>query len=128
MRRPPSARLATIAALATLAPLTPLILGDSAAAASTPLSIENPGFEEGTAGWAFTSGAGVATNQPHGGAKLAYLDEGDGKKVSQKITAPGDGVYDFSAWIATGGAGGKFVARVNGTTAGSVDLPSRPTY
>ncbi|MFI0468328.1 hypothetical protein ACH347_29955 [Saccharopolyspora sp. 5N102] len=128
MRRPPSARLATITALATLAPLTPVILGDSAAAASTPLSIENPGFEEETAGWDVTSGAGVATNQPHGGAKLAYLDGGDGKKVSQRITAPSDGVYDFSAWIATGGAGGKFVARVNGATAESVDLPSRPTY
>ncbi|MEU7576128.1 hypothetical protein AB0B50_00755 [Streptomyces sp. NPDC041068] len=149
MRRPRPARLATLAALAVLVPLTPLTLGDPATAAPatpaasaapaapaaptapsapTPLGIENPGFEQGTAGWTFTTGTGVATNQPHGGAKLAYLDEGEGKKVSQKITAPRDGTYDFSAWIATGGTGGRFVARVNGRTAGSVTLPARPTY
>ncbi|MEU6825435.1 hypothetical protein ABZ921_32860 [Streptomyces atriruber] len=128
MKHPRPARLATLAALTILMPLTPLTMGGSAAAAPTTLTVQNPGFEEGTAGWTFTAGSGVAASQPHGGSKMAYLDEEGGKKVSQKIKASSAGMYDFSAWIATGGAGGKFVARVNGETAGSVDLPSRSTY
>ncbi|MCX4553615.1 hypothetical protein OG204_32925 [Streptomyces sp. NBC_01387] len=128
MRRTRPTRLATIAALAVLAPLTPLLLAEPATAAPAPLTIENPGFEEGTDGWTLTSGAGVASNKPHGGSKLAYLDAGHGKQVSQKIKVPGDGTYDFSAWIATGGTAGTFFARVNGSTAASVVLPERPTY
>lgn len=128
MRRTRPTRLATIAALAVLAPLTPLLLAEPATAAPAPLTIENPGFEEGTDGWTLTSGAGVASNKPHGGSKLAYLDAGHGKQVSQKIKVSGDGTYDFSAWIATGGTAGTFFARVNGSTAASVVLPERPTY
>ncbi|MFI5771214.1 hypothetical protein ACIA74_22225 [Streptomyces sp. NPDC051658] len=125
-RRP--ARLAVVATLATLAPLTPLTLGSPAIAATSALPLSNPGFEDGTTGWTFTAGTGVATNAPHGGARLAYLDAGSGKKVAQTITASGDGTYDFSAWIATGGPGGRFVARVNGAQASAVDLPSRSGY
>ncbi|WP_326770796.1 hypothetical protein OG978_44730 (plasmid) [Streptomyces sp. NBC_01591] len=125
-RRP--VRLAVVATLATLAPLTPLTLGSPAIAATSALPLSNLGFEDGTTGWTFTSGTGVATNAPHGGAKLAYLDAGSGNKVAQTITASGDGTYDFSAWIATGGTGGRFVARVNGAQAGAVDLPSRSGY
>ncbi|WP_331734295.1 hypothetical protein OH786_36080 (plasmid) [Streptomyces atratus] len=125
-RRP--ARLAAVATLATLAPLTPLTLGSPAIAATSALTLSNPGFEDGATGWTFTSGTGVATNAPHGGAKLAYLDAGSGNKVAQTITASGDGTYDFSAWIATGGPGGRFVARVNGAQSGAVDLPSRSGY
>ncbi|MFE5097294.1 hypothetical protein ACFRCI_45185 [Streptomyces sp. NPDC056638] len=125
-RRP--ARLAVVATLATLAPLTPLTLGSPAIAATSALTLSNPGFEDGTTGWTFTSGTGVATNAPHGGARLAYLDAGSGNKVAQTITASGDGTYDFSAWIATGGPGGRFVAQVNGAQAGAVDLPSRSGY
>ncbi|MEU8700689.1 hypothetical protein AB0C61_24065 [Streptomyces sp. NPDC048680] len=128
MRRTRPTRLATIAALAVLVPLAPLTLADPATAAPAPLHIENPGFEEGIDGWTATSGAGVASNTPHGGSKLAYLDAGHGKRVSQRIKASSDGTYDFSAWVATGGADGKFVARVNGSTAASVHLPGRPTY
>ncbi|MFD0337110.1 hypothetical protein ACFVH0_00155 [Streptomyces sp. NPDC127117] len=125
-RRP--ARLAVVATLATLAPLTPLTLDSPAIAATAALTFSNPGFEDGTTGWTFTSGTGVATNAPHGGAKLAYLDAGSGNKVAQTVTASGDGTYDFSAWIATGGPGGRFVARVNGAQAGAVDLPGRSGY
>ncbi|MGW7417832.1 hypothetical protein [Streptomyces sp. NPDC054863] len=128
MRRTRPARLATLAALATLAPLTPLTLAAPAAADPAPLGIENPGFEKGIDGWTATPGAGVASNYPHGGSKLAYLDEGDGQRFAQKITASSGGTYDFSAWIATGGPGGRFVARVNGAAAASVVLPGRPTY
>ncbi|MFJ1829882.1 hypothetical protein [Streptomyces sp. NPDC088178] len=125
-RRP--ARLAVAATLATLAPFAPLTLGSPAIAATSALTLSNPGFEHGTTGWTFTSGTGVATNAPHGGAKLAYLDAGSDNKVAQTTTASGDGTYDFSAWIATGGPGGRFVARVNGAQAGAVDLPSRSGY
>ncbi|MFJ6011396.1 hypothetical protein [Streptomyces sp. NPDC092952] len=129
MRNHRPARLATVTALTVLAPLTPLAPSALAAtAAAAPLVVENPGFEEGTTGWTFTTGTGVATNRPHGGAKLAYLDEGEGKKVSQEIEVPGDGMFDFSAWVATGGTGGTFTARVNGVPAASVDLPARSTY
>ncbi|MFJ7493748.1 hypothetical protein ACIQZB_21425 [Streptomyces sp. NPDC097727] len=125
-RRP--ARLAVVATLATLAPLTPLTLGSPAIAAASALTLSNPGFEDGTTGWTFTSGTGVATNAPHGGSRLAYLDAGGSHKVAQTTTASGDGTYDFSAWIATGGTGARFVARVNGAQAGAVDLPSRSGY
>ncbi|MFJ9680532.1 hypothetical protein ACIRP2_21110 [Streptomyces sp. NPDC101194] len=122
-------RLSLLAALVLLAPLTPLVMGGEAAAAAPPLlTLTNPGFEEDRTGWNFTSGTGVATNAPHGGTKLVYLDGGSDKKVSQAVTAGAVGTYDFSAWIATGGDGGRFVARVNGTTAGTVELPSRSTY
>ncbi|AUH39994.1 hypothetical protein [Streptomyces sp. CMB-StM0423] len=135
MKRHRPARLATVTALATLVPLAPLLLSHPAgagtpatAATPAPLDVQNPGFENGAAGWTFTAGTGVATNRPHGGTNLAYLDAGAGRKVSQQITAPSDAAYDFSAWIATGGTGGRFVARVNGTEAGSAELPARSTY
>ncbi|MEU9856621.1 hypothetical protein [Streptomyces sp. NPDC047974] len=121
--------LSLLASLAVLAPLTPLVAtAPASAAASAAPTVTNPGFEQGTTGWNFTSGTGIATNAPHGGTKLAYLDGGTGKKVSQTLTATGDGLYDFSAWIATGGTGGKFVARVNGTAVRTVELPSRNAY
>ncbi|MFD8823732.1 hypothetical protein ACFV1C_15385 [Streptomyces sp. NPDC059605] len=129
MRPSRPVRLPLLAALATLAPL---IVGGEASAAAQPaqpaLNVINPGFEQDRTGWDFTSGTGTATNAPHGGTGLAYLDGGSGKKVSQTITARADGSYDLSAWIAAAGTGGRFVARVNGATAGSVDLPDRSTY
>lgn len=129
MRPSRPARLALTAALATLAPLAPLPLSDSAAtAAPRLLTVINPGFEQDATGWNFTSGTGVATNRPHGGAKLIYLDAGAGKKVSQTKTVSATGSYDFSAWISAGGTGGTFVVRVNGSPVGAVALPSRSGY
>ncbi|MFJ5829716.1 hypothetical protein [Streptomyces sp. NPDC093089] len=126
MRRTRPARLALVAAMTLLTPLT---LGGQAAAAGQPLlTIANPGFEQGSTGWAFTPGTGVASNLPHGGTGLVYLDAGAGRRVSQTVTAEAPGMYDFSAWIATGGTGGRFVVRVNGATVGAVSLPSRSTY
>ncbi|MFF9144913.1 hypothetical protein ACF1BN_08665 [Streptomyces sp. NPDC014861] len=121
--------LSLLASLAVLAPLTPLAATTSANAAGTAaLTVTNGGFEQGTTGWTLTSGTGVSSNAPHGGTKLAYLDAGPGKKISQTLTATGTGLYDFSAWIATGGTGGTFVARVNGTAVRTVELPSRTAY
>lgn len=106
------------------AALTPV----QASAGGGPLIVVNPGFEKDTEGWTFTAGTGVATNRPHGGAKLIYLDAGAGKSVSQVVTAPAAGSYSFSAWIATGGESGTFTVRRNGADAGTVALPSRSTY
>ncbi|MEU0567366.1 hypothetical protein ABZ297_18555 [Nonomuraea sp. NPDC005983] len=99
-----------------------------AAAGGGPLVVVNPGFEKGAEGWTFTDGTGVATNNPHGGAKLIYLDAGAGRSVSQVITSPAAGRYTISAWIATGGPGGTFAVRRNGADAGTVTLPARSTY
>ncbi|MFF2045028.1 hypothetical protein ACFVVX_31895 [Kitasatospora sp. NPDC058170] len=132
-------RLSLLTACALLAPLVlgapaavaaPDRPGDPRAGAATPapLTVVNPGFEQGDAGWQFTAGTGVATNYPHGGRKLVYLDDGAGKKVSQTVTATGRGTYDISAWVATGGAGGRYVARVNGVVAASQELPAAANY
>ncbi|MEV5579645.1 hypothetical protein AB0L39_13915 [Streptomyces parvus] len=129
MHPPRVLRLTLLTSLAVLAPLVPFVpLGGAVAAPAAALSVTNPGFEDGTTGWTFASGTGVATNAPRSGSKLAYLDAGTSKKVSQTLTASGDGVFDLSAWVATGGAGGKFVARVNGTVVGSADLAGRAAY
>ncbi|MFJ9608383.1 RICIN domain-containing protein [Kitasatospora sp. NPDC101176] len=93
-----------------------------------PLVLPNPGFEQGADGWTLTEHTGTATNNPHTGSRLAYLDAGTGYRVSRQVTAVTAGAYDLSAWIATGGAGGTFEVRVNGAVAGSLSLPEQPTY
>ncbi|MFI5527094.1 hypothetical protein ACIA8O_00925 [Kitasatospora sp. NPDC051853] len=129
MNPPRSLRLTLLTSLAVIAPLVPFVpLGQATASPSTVLTVTNPGFEQGATGWTFTSGTGVATNAPHNGSKLAYLDEGTAKKVSQTMTATGNGVVDLSAWVTTGGAGATFVAKVNGTVVGSLTLAGRSAY
>ncbi|MEU1285034.1 RICIN domain-containing protein [Kitasatospora sp. NPDC005856] len=97
-----------------------------------PLVLADPGFEQGSEqgsdGWTFTAHTGTATNNPHGGGRLAYLDAGTGYAVSQQVTAATAGTYDLSAWIATGGAGGGFSVSVNGTVVRSLPLPEQSTY
>lgn len=139
MRRSRMSLLSACALLATLAPLT-LSAPASATApperaglrtttmTPAPLTVVNPGFEQAQEGWQFTPGTGLATNAPHGGTRMIYLDSGAGKKVSQTVKASGRGTYDISAWIATGGAKGTYVARVNGTVAASQSLPSASNY
>ncbi|MFF4381634.1 RICIN domain-containing protein [Kitasatospora sp. NPDC001547] len=95
---------------------------------SEPLVLADPGFEQGSAGWTFTGHTGTATNNPHGGSRLAYLDAGPGYAVSQQVTAVSAGSYDLSAWIATGGAGGSLSVSVNGTVVRTVPLPEQPLY
>lgn len=125
-------RTTVLTALALLAPLTPLVLAEgapaTAAAAPAPLAIVNPGFEQGATGWKFTDGTGVAGNYPHGGGKLAYLDAGAGKRITQTLTATAPGSYDISAWIAAGGENGRFTARVNGAERASQTLPAGSAY
>ncbi|MFE2408050.1 hypothetical protein ACFXDE_06900 [Kitasatospora sp. NPDC059408] len=93
-----------------------------------PLLLANPGFELGADGWTFTAHTGLATNNPHTGTRLAYLDAGTGYRVSQEVTAVTDGTYDLSAWIASGAAGGTFSATVNGTVVRQLALPGQPVY
>ncbi|MGW3071658.1 RICIN domain-containing protein [Kitasatospora sp. NPDC001132] len=116
-----------------------------------PLVLADPGFEQNrqgeaatgrtatdgtastrgaatTGGWTFTAHTGTATNNPHGGSRLAYLDAGPGYAVSQQVTAVTAGSYDLSAWIATGGAGGSFSVSVNGAVVRSLPLPEQSTY
>ncbi|MFI6602393.1 hypothetical protein ACIBHX_39595 [Nonomuraea sp. NPDC050536] len=117
-----------LAALLGSSLLAAAALTPAQAATGGPLVVVNPGFEKGADSWTFTSGTGVATNYPHGGAKLIYLDDGPGKSVSQTITVPTTGSYSISAWIATGGAGGTFGLRRNGADVGTVTLPARDIY
>ncbi|WP_188300890.1 RICIN domain-containing protein [Streptomyces sp. CBMA156] len=93
-----------------------------------PLVLADPGFEQGSDGWTFTAHTGTATNNPHGGSRLAYLDAGPGYAVSQQVTAVTAGSYDLSAWIATGGAGGSLSVSVNGTVVRSLPLPEQTVY
>jgi hypothetical protein len=122
-------RMAAAVALVGAALLVPLAPTATAGTPAPALLVPvNPGFEDGATGWTFTGGSGVATNKPHGGTHLAYLDSGAGKQVSQTITAGGAGSYEVSAWIATGGTGGTFTVSVNGTPTGTITLPSLSTY
>ncbi|MGW5115248.1 hypothetical protein ACWEQ8_07330 [Streptomyces noursei] len=123
-------RLTFLTALALLAPAALATPANAATPTAAPplLSLTNPDFEQGQYGWAFTTGTGVASNRPHRGTKLVYLDAGAGKKVSQTVTATGTGSYDISAWISTSDTGGAFTARVNGNVVQSQSLPSASNY
>ncbi|SOB86321.1 RICIN domain-containing protein [Streptomyces sp. 1331.2] len=93
-----------------------------------PLVLPNPGLEQGADGWTFTEHTGTATNNPHGGTRLAYLDAGAGYAVSLRTTAVTAGSHDLSAWIATGGPGGTFSVSVNDTVVRTLTLPDQPVY
>ncbi|MFF7778284.1 hypothetical protein ACFZCG_28200 [Streptomyces tanashiensis] len=122
------------AALAFLAPLATAHAdpvrpsAPAPAPAPAPLAVTDPGFEQGGAGWEFTAGTGVAVNNPHAGSRLAYLDAGSGMTVSQTVTATGHGSYLVSAWIATGGPGGRYTLRVNGAAVAEHTLPAAANY
>ncbi|MFH8476020.1 hypothetical protein [Streptomyces sp. NPDC018000] len=136
MTRSRMALLSAVALFSSLAPLFPLTASRAAAqapamqASASPalVTVSDPGFEAGGTAWEFTPGTGVAGNNPHSGRRLAYLDAGSGMKVSQTVTATGYGAYVVSAWIATGGPGGRYVLRVNGTAAASLPLPAAANY
>lgn len=106
----------------------PAVPGPAFAAEPAPLVFVNPGFEQDMTGWTFTGGAGNGTNLKHSGAKNAYLDQGTGFRIGQIVTVPADGMFDLSAWIATGAPEGTFSATVNGAAAASVTFASQPIY
>ncbi|WNS41629.1 phospholipid carrier-dependent glycosyltransferase [Paenibacillus sp. MMS20-IR301] len=87
----------------------------------------NGGFEEGTPGWSFTAGTGVASNNPYAGRGLAYLDPGTDKSVSQLFAAePGE--YKLSVMVSSGGSGGKFGIRMAGAVLAEAELPAGENY
>lgn len=87
----------------------------------------NGGFEEGTAGWNFSAGTGVAVNKPYAGRKLAYLDAGADSIVSQSFTAEA-GEYKLSAMASAGGSGGKIGIRVDGAVLAEAEVPAGEAY
>lgn len=101
--------------------------GGGAIAAENPLLV-NGGFEEGSAPWVFTGGAGIATNNPHSGSALAYLDDGAANEISQQLEVPEDGAYVADAWIATGGDGGVFGLRHGDQVLSSIVVPAGAGY
>ncbi|MFJ6777105.1 RICIN domain-containing protein, partial [Kitasatospora sp. NPDC091257] len=112
----------------TLTRTEPLVLADPGFEQSDTSGASATGAPSTAAGWTFTAHTGTATNNPHGGSRLAYLDAGPGYTVSQQVTAVTAGTYDLSAWIATGGAGGSLSVSVNGTVVRSLPLPEQSTY
>lgn len=124
-------RLSLLSAVALLASLsaggTPATASPSAPAPAV-LTVVDPGFEQGGGGWEFTSGTGVASNNPHAGVSWPTSTCGSGMKVSQTVTATGHGGYLVSAWIATGGPGGRYVLRVNGAAVAERTLPAAANY
>ncbi|MFC8506630.1 hypothetical protein ACFU3J_21605 [Streptomyces sp. NPDC057411] len=126
--------LSAVALLTTLAPLAPAHAeparpaAPAAPTAPAGLTVADPGFEKGGTGWEFGPGTGVASNYPHAGERLAYLDAGSGRKVSQTVTATGHGSYLVSAWIATGGPGGRYVLRIDGVPVAERTLPAGAGY
>ena len=61
--------------------------------------VKNCGFEEEKTDWNFTGEAEVASHHPYRGSKFATLNHGS---ISQEITIPENGTYNFSAYISTG--------------------------
>ena len=90
--------------------------------------VNNPGFEAGAAGWTFTGACGTATNNPHTGSSLAYLDGGASNKVSQTVTIGSSGIYTLSGWVSAGGTGGVFGIKVNGSPRASVGISGNSAY
>lgn len=85
----------------------------------------NPGFEEDTSGWTFSSGSGVAGNNAHSGSKQFYLDDSNNgiHSIVQRIVIPADGTYQASAWLSSGGTEGKFGIRTeDGETIHEVEV------
>ncbi|MEU5592735.1 hypothetical protein [Streptomyces sp. NPDC020298] len=125
-------RLMLLTAVALLTPITPASAASAAPRTATDsrpqLALPDPGFENGGTGWTFDPGTGVGQGNVHSGSRFLYLDAGLGRTARQTLVAPRDGSYDFSAWVASAGAGGTYTIRRNGETVGTVDLPQRASY
>ncbi|MGO1079416.1 hypothetical protein [Inquilinus sp. CA228] len=124
-RRRPASAIRVLHPLLAGAALALLALAPAGAA---EVPILNPGFESGATGWQFSSGTGVATNLPHSGAKLAYLDAGTGLSVRRSVTLDRAGPFQVSAWVATSGSDGTLEARIGGRLVASSPLPKDTTY
>lgn len=88
----------------------------------------NGGFEEGASGWTFSMGTGVATNNPHNGEYLAYLDPGLDKSITQSIKVAEAGEYKLAVMVSAGGEGGRFGIRVNDIVRAEAEIPAGEVY
>ncbi|WP_069111081.1 NPCBM/NEW2 domain-containing protein [Jiangella alba] len=94
-----------------------------------PSLLVDGGFEAGGEAWTFAGSAGVASNNPHSGSKLAYLDQHAEDQAYQTVEIAESGTYTAAAWIATSATGGEFgVRHPGGEMLGKVDLPGQPSY
>jgi hypothetical protein len=89
---------------------------------------KNGGFEEGISGWSFSSGTGVATNNPYNGSYLAYLDPGFDKTITQSIRIAEPGEYKLAIMVSAGGEEGKVGVRVNGGVRAETEIPVSEIY
>lgn len=88
----------------------------------------NGGFEEGISGWSFSSGTGVATNNPYNGSYLAYLDPGFDKTITQSIRIAEPGEYKLGIMVSAGGEEGRVGVRVNGVVRAEAEIPASEVY
>ena len=101
--------------------------GNSAPPAAQNL-IKNPGFEQGSANWTFAGSSGTATNNPHSGSSLAWMDGSPSNRVSQTVTIDKTGIYSLSGWTAAAGPGGTFGIKINGGNGASINIPNNTSY
>ncbi|MFF1819592.1 NPCBM/NEW2 domain-containing protein [Kribbella sp. NPDC058245] len=113
MRYIRKARQIVVTGLLAFALVIPPAAGATAAGQDDGLHelVVNGGFETGGDPWVFSAGSGRATNNPHSGQALAYLDAGSGYEVSQQLQVDVAGNYTATAWIGANGAGGTFGLR-----------------
>lgn len=102
--------------------------GPSSAPKTAIAELLNGGFEEGTTGWVFSAGTGVAENKPYAGRRLAYLDPGSDTSVAQTFTVPLTGNYRLTVMASTGGSGGRFGIRSAGAVLAEAGLPDGEAY
>lgn len=102
--------------------------GDTPPQQSPANLLYNSSFENGTANWTFTAGAGASSGLSHTGSQRAWLDPGTAKKVAQTLSIPTTGIYNLSGWIAASAVGGVFGIKVNGTVRTSLSIPNNTSY
>lgn len=90
--------------------------------------IQNPGFEQGTASWTFTSGTGATAYYPHNGSQRAYLDNGASHKVSQNVSITESGYYSLSGWIAAAREGATFGMKIRDLGEKNMEVSSGEAY
>lgn len=130
----------TLSLLLAVTLLSPVLsFNNSQVDAATSNVLKNTSFEAGDDAWTFkgkfgSSGSGFQTNNPHTGSRGFFLDGTDeagfGKyAVEQTVTIPYNGIYNTSAYIATGGSQSSFgVRQEDGTVLTSLVVPSGANY
>ncbi|WP_051388942.1 NPCBM/NEW2 domain-containing protein [Arthrobacter sp. 35W] len=123
------ATAAPTAAMAQQGTFGAQLKANTGATAVSESTFTNGGFESAGAGWTFAGNGGIASNSPHSGAKLAYLDGGASNSLTQRYTVNAAGNFAAAAWIASERAGGTFGIRTSGgEMLAQVDIPANGSY